>query len=139
MKLSSLSLALPLLLAPLAFADGAADNVADKVRPIPPKGAAISDQDRQELETGVTRLGSEIDALRKDLQNKPAQLALVPDVQIFYNAVRYALRYDEIFNPANEIPAAKATLKVGFDRIAQLRDGKPSWISATGLVVRGYV
>jgi pimeloyl-ACP methyl ester carboxylesterase len=137
MKLFSLSIALVLCLS--ALADGPADNIPDKVRPVPPKGATISAEDRQELETGVVRLGKEIDSLRKDLNNKPAQLALLPDVQIFHNAVRYALRYDEIFNPTNEIPAAKAAIKMGLERVSQLRDGKAPWISATGLVVRGYV
>jgi hypothetical protein len=122
-----------------ALADGPADNIPDKVRSIPPKGAAISAHDRQELDEGVTRLGKEIDSLRDELKNKPAQIALLPDVQIFHNAVRYALRYDEIFNPTNEIPAAKAAIKTGLDRADQLRQGKPSWISATGLVARGYI
>src|SRR6266404_3705551 len=122
-----------------ALADGPADNIPQKVRPIPPRGAAIAAADREELEQGVTRLGNEIESLRKELKNKPAQLALLPDVQIFHNAVRYALTYEEIFNPTNEIPAAKAALKLGLDRASQLREGKPAWISATGLVVRGYV
>src|SRR6266446_10513395 len=84
------------LFTPSALADGPADNLPDKVRPVPRKGATIAAEDRQQLEDGVARLGSEIDALRKEFKTKPAQLALLPDVQIFHNAVRYALRYDEI-------------------------------------------
>jgi len=121
------------------FADGPADNIADKVRPVPPKGATLSMEDRQTLEQGMADLRREIDALRMDLKGKPAQLALLPDVEIFYNAVRYAVGYNEIFNPTNEIPAAKTAIKQGLERAAQLRNGKPSWISATGLVVRGYI
>jgi len=132
------------LLALLCFsasvlADGPSDNLADKVRPVPRKGAPIPASDREELEKGVTTLGHEIDALRTELKNRPAQLALLPDVQIFQNAVRYALGFDEFFNPTNEVPAAKAAIKTGLERAAQLREGKPGWISATGLVVRGYV
>lgn len=122
-----------------ALADGPADNLPDKVRPVPRKGVKPSDEDRQQLDEGVARLGQEIDALHSELKNKPAQLALLPDVQILHNAVRYALRYDEIFNPTNEVGAAKSFIKQGLERAAQLREGKPSWISATGLVVRGYV
>jgi Prolyl oligopeptidase family len=128
-----------LLLGSVALADGPADNRADNVRPVPRKGAIISQEVRDELEQGIAKLGAEIDALRDQLKKKPALLALLPDVQIFHNAVRYAVRYNEIFNPTNEIPAAKNLLKAGLDRAAELREGKPSWLSATGLVVRGYV
>src|SRR4051812_26636404 len=130
---------LPLLFASIAFADGPADNMPEKVRPVPRKGAAMSQEVREELEQGITRLGHEIDSLRDQLKGKTGLLALLPDVQIFHNAVRYAVHYNEMFNPTNEIPAARNLLKLGLDRAAELREGKPSWISATGLVVRGYV
>jgi hypothetical protein len=127
------------LLGFVALADGPADNRADNVRPVPRKGAIIPQDVRDELEQGITKLGAEIDALRDQLKKKPALLAVLPDVQIFHNAVRYAVRYNEIFNPTNEIPAAKNLLRAGLERAAELREGKPSWLSATGLVVRGYV
>ncbi|MFN7928652.1 MAG: prolyl oligopeptidase family serine peptidase [Blastocatellia bacterium] len=63
---------------------------------------------------------------------------LLPDVQIFYNAVHYALKYNEILQ-AREIGYAKAQLKLGLERAQELRAGKPSWPTQTGLVVRGYV
>src|SRR5436305_10550487 len=105
-----------LLFALSASADGPADNLPDKVRPVPRKGASIAASDRQELEDGIARLGSEIDALRSKFKTNLSQLALLPDVQIFHNAVRYALRYDEIFNPTNEVPAAKSFIKQGLER-----------------------
>src|SRR2546423_1615757 len=99
-------LLLALLLLPASSrGDGLSDNLPDKVRAVPRKGATISNDDRRMLEEGVSNLGNEIESLRSDLKDKPARLALLPDVQIFHNAVRYALRYDEIFNPTNEIPA----------------------------------
>src|SRR6188768_4092124 len=70
-------------------ADGPADNRPEKVRPVPPPGIAISETDRAELRAGVAELGKEIDALRAELNSKPAILELLPDVQIFHNAVRY--------------------------------------------------
>ena len=100
----------------MALADGPADNRADNVRPVPRKGTIISQEVRDELEQGITKLGAEIDALRDQLKKKPALLALLPDVQIFHNAIRYAVRYNEIFNPTNEIPAAKNLFKAGLDR-----------------------
>jgi pimeloyl-ACP methyl ester carboxylesterase len=120
-----------------ARADGPADNLADKVRPVPPPGVAIPDADRKELEGGVAELGKEIDELRSALAGKPL-LDLLPDVQIYHNAVRYALTYNEFFN-LKEVPVAKTLLKQGMERAKVLRDGKAPWTTATGLVVRGYI
>ena len=108
------------------------------MRPIPPLGVEIPAADRAELESGVTALGKEIDALKVELKDKPKLLELLPDVQIFFNAVRYALKYKEFLN-LKEIPLAKEQLKQGMDRAKELRAGKPSWTTQTGLVVRGYV
>jgi pimeloyl-ACP methyl ester carboxylesterase len=119
-------------------ADGPQDNLADKVRRIPPLGIELSDEDRRFLQTGCDTLANEIDTLRAALKGKPALLDLLPDVQIFYNAVHYALKYDEFHRPA-ELTVARRMLQHGFDRLGELRAGKPSWPTATGLVVRGYV
>ena len=119
-------------------ADGPQDNIADKVRRIPPPGITVSDKDREELSAGRDELGKEIDKLRADFKGKPALLELLPDVQIFYNAVHYALKYDEFFK-STEIAVARKMLQHGFDRVKQLHDGKPAWTTAPGLVVRGYV
>jgi Prolyl oligopeptidase family len=108
------------------------------MRPIPPPGVEIPAADRTELESGVAALGKEIDALKVELKDKPKLLELLPDVQIFFNAVRYALKYNEFLN-LKEIPLAKEQLKQGMDRAKELRAGKPSWTTQTGLVVRGYV
>jgi hypothetical protein len=85
-----------------AYADGPSDNVADKVRRIPPPGITIAETDRAELSEGVARLGKEIEALRGDLKSKRALLELLPDVQIFHKAVDWALRYEEFFK-TNEV------------------------------------
>ena len=121
-----------------AFADGPGDNLADKVRRVPPPGLTVSAGDREELAGGVAQLGQEIDSLRGELTSRPALLVLLPDAQIYYNAVRYALAYNEFFK-TNEIQVARTLLKQGRERIAQLHDGKAPWTTATGLVVRGYV
>ncbi len=121
------------------FADGPADNLATKVRPVPPPGAPLAEDVREELRSGADKLGREIESLRAELKGKTGALALLPDIQIYHKAVDWAVRYDEIFNPTNEVPAARALLKQGLERVQQLREGKPAWIGATGLVVRGYV
>jgi dienelactone hydrolase len=127
-----------LLFVSSAFADGPADNAADTVRRIPPPGLAISETDRAELTEGAASLVREIEALRVELKSKPALLELLPDVQIYHKAVNWALRYNEFFK-TNEIQVARALLWQGRDRVQALRDGKAPWLSATGLVVRGYV
>lgn len=65
------------------------------VRRIPPAGVAIAPDDHRELTAGVEALNKEVDELRSALKDNPALLDLLPDVQIYANAVRYALQHDE--------------------------------------------
>lgn len=111
---------------------------ANNIRRIPPPGIEVPAADRAELEAGITTLGKEIEALRATLQDKPALRELLPDVQIFHNAIRYALTYHEFFKPT-EIALAKEQLKQGLARAQALRAGQSPWTTQTGLVVRGYV
>lgn len=99
-------------------------------RPVPPPGVPVPDNDRKELEAGLQRLGNSIASLGKH--------ALLPDVLIFREAVRYALTYNEFFD-APDIAKAKALLVEGQKRADQLVNGEAPWTRATGLVVRGYV
>jgi len=137
MKSRSLAFAL-FLTATIVLADGPTDNMIDKVRSVPPPGLKISEQDRAELSDGVARLGREIDALRGELKSKPALLELLPDVQIYHKAVHWALAYDEFFK-TNETQIARALLHLGLERAQSLREGYAPWLTATGLVVRGYL
>ncbi len=113
----------------------AVDHLGIKL--IPQPGITIPDADRAQLETGVTALGKKIASLRSELANHPDRLALLPDVEIFHKAVDWALRYDEFFE-AKQIGIAKTFLELGNTRAIELAAGTPSWLSATGLVVRGY-
>jgi hypothetical protein len=119
-------------------ADGAGDNLPDKVRPVPPPGIAVPPAERAELEAGILELGKEIEALSSALKAKPASLDLLPDVQVYHKAVRSALAYNEFFN-AREVPIAKKLLNQGLERARQLREGVAPWTTATGLIVRGYL
>ena len=115
-----------------------ATSTTSTVRPVPPPGVAISDGDRAELKGKIEALGEEIESLGNELKNKPAMLELLPDVQIFYKAADWAVRYNEFFNP-KEVATAKNLLEMGMARAKELRAGKPSWNTATGLVPRGYI
>jgi hypothetical protein len=122
----------------IARADGPADNRIDNVRPVPPPGIGISDADRKALEDGVAELGKQIDGLRDSLKARPAFLTLLPDVQIYDKAVRWALIHNEFYE-AREVAVAKKLLAQGLARADSLRAGNAPWNTATGLVVRGYV
>src|ERR1700712_1095645 len=100
------------------------------IRPVPPPGITVSPEDRKDLEAGLKRLGAAMDKVK----GKP----LLPDVQIFHEAVRYALPYNEFFKP-EEVYKAKELLRQGQARAEELANGTASRTTATGLVVRGYV
>ena len=125
------------LTATVALADGVKDNDASNVRPVPPPGIKIADADRAALFAGVADLGTEIQSLRASLKSDAKLSAWLPDVRIYYNAVHYALDWNEIYSPG-QVKAAFELLKVGRECAADLRDGKAPWTVATGLVVRGY-
>lgn len=123
--------------AALAFADGERDNQVDNVRKIPPPGVAVPDADRAELSSGLEELGKEIQALRAQVASKPAAM-LLADIEIYHKAVRYALQYNEFFNP-KEIGVAKELLQHGLYRAKMLKDGTPNWWNVRGVVNLGYV
>jgi dienelactone hydrolase len=132
-------IALFLLIAAIAASSiTAQQNNPDNLRRLPPAGIEVPAADRAELEAGITELGKTIEALRGELKSKPALLDLLPDIQIYHNAARYALGYNEFFKP-EEIAVAKSQIKQGLERARALREGRAPWTTQTGLVVRGYV
>jgi dienelactone hydrolase len=126
------------LTAGLFAAAAADDKPPEKVPPVPPPGVAVPDADKAELQAACDDLGKDIDETRKALKGKADLLDLLPDVQIYHNAVRYALAYNEFYD-LKELDIARNMIKQGKERAAQLRDGKPQWTTQTGLVARGYV
>jgi dienelactone hydrolase len=100
------------------------------IKPIPPVGVEVPPADRADLEAGLARLKAATEKLKGN--------ALLPDVLIYQEAVRYALQYNEFFR-ADEIAKAKALLRAGEERARLLAMGESPWKNATGLVVRGYV
>lgn len=104
----------------------------------PPPGIVVPPQIKAELSSGAATLGREIQSLKASLKSRPELLELLPDVEIFYNAVKYAVD-DDIFFSEKQFNSARNLLKMGAERAKELRAGKPSWVNATGAVVRGYV
>jgi acetyl esterase/lipase len=123
----------------VARSDGPADNLADKVRRIPPvPKARPTEVEKAELQRGADELGKKIEALRIGLESHPDLQAQLPDVEIFHNAVRYALAHDEIFDAKREVPIARKLLAAGMERAKAFRAKPHFWTKQTGLVVRGY-
>lgn len=128
---------LPLMVSCLAVAAAVAAG-QQPVRPVPPPGIEVPEQDATQLVEGIRQLGGQIEILRKKLKAKPRHLALLPDVEIFHKSADWALRHREFFDP-KQIAVAKEHVLRGMQRAQELFAGKPSWTKATGLVVRGYV
>ncbi|HLX62524.1 MAG TPA: prolyl oligopeptidase family serine peptidase [Planctomycetota bacterium] len=110
---------------------------------VPPKGVPVPPEIKAELEKGAASLGKEIDALKSDLKDKPKLLELLPDIEIFHNAVRFALEDDLFYENAKtkkvgDFDIAKKLLALGEERAKQLRAGQTPWTLQTGAVVRGY-
>ena len=99
----------------------------------PAPGISIAQKDQAELVADTNRLAIVIEGIRKT-----EFVRFLPDVKIFFNAVRYALDHEMFYRPT-DVVAAKDLLRRGFERAAQLKAGKHPWTAATGLVVRGYV
>jgi hypothetical protein len=111
----------------------AADTPPPSIRPVPPAGVAVPDADRRALEEGLGSLAQQIERLRKDRQAASG----LADVEIFYQAVRTALDYQELFDPA-DIGKARKLLTVGAARARQLAGGQRPWLSTPGPTPLGY-
>ncbi len=119
------------------WADGLADNHPESVRRLPKLGIDVPADKRAAIETAVGRLGKSIDDLKTRAKDERIR-ALLPDVQIYWQAVRDALDYQEFFTE-KEPDVALELLAEGEQRAEQLAKGNPLWTKATGLVVRGYL
>jgi len=116
-------------------ADGPADNIPGKVRPLPAKGVDVPAEKKAKLEAGLTELKQAIEALRlKDARSRD----LLPDVEIYFRAVHDGLTYNE-FLTAKDIDQAFTLLDLGKQRAADLAEGKSPWTTQRGLIVRGFV
>ena len=128
------SLLLPFVGAP-TFADGPKDNVPGQVRPIPPLGVELNEDDRAQLIAGIVQLDDAIARLRK--RSDAHTQNLLPDVEIFLRAVRQGVEYREFFS-RRDVEGAKKVLQEGLQRADSLWSGNAPWTTAKGLVVRGF-
>ena len=107
------------------------------VKQAPPPGITVPAGEATELATELDRLGVTIERLRAAGASKPAVLTLLPDIEVFHKAVRYALQWGEFFKQ-EEIASARKQLALAEERVQALEAARPDWVGATGPVVRGY-
>ncbi|MDB6135657.1 MAG: phospholipase/Carboxylesterase [Verrucomicrobiales bacterium] len=98
-------------------------------RVLPPIGDKITETDRTELTVRLT-------ALEKDFATLPKACANA-NAEVFLKAVRYALDQQEFYH-ADDTRKAGRLLDEAQRRTASLRKGEAPWMTASGLVVRGY-
>lgn len=102
----------------------------------PGTGIDIPKEKRHALTEATEQLKQTIEDLTTTLKSSDL-LALLPDVQIFYYAVYYALVHD-IFFDEEDIEIAERFIAQGLERATHLGQGQAPWTTATGLIVRGY-
>ena len=122
-----------------AFADGPKDNIPTAVRPIPPtdKALALPEADKASLPKELAELRVAIDAAAKAQAKNPRLEEYLPDLEIFYKSVDWAVKYNEFFNKG-EFKSAHDLIVEGKARAAFFLKGETPWTKQTGLVVRGY-
>ena len=100
-----------------------------ETRVIPPPGNQLPASERSALSTHLQTLDQRLNALPKSPANANAG--------IFLKAVRYALDHGEFFKESEATFAHELLAEAG-RRIDALSAGRSPWLTATGLVVRGY-
>ncbi len=124
MKCVCLAATLAVAVMSTLMADGPADNNAETVRPVPPRGIVVPPEDAARLAAALAQFDSQLAKLREQLHDQPALAAQLPDVEIYAKAVRYALEYNEFFHE-REIPLADKLLARGADLANRLAKGEP--------------
>ncbi|MEO7274192.1 MAG: prolyl oligopeptidase family serine peptidase [Vicinamibacterales bacterium] len=104
----------------------------------PPLGTGLTPVERALLQSAVDQLGKKVAALKAKHPSGPLA-DRVADVEIYLDAVRRPLKYDErLWAPAGSTPLATAlqTLSTGAERAGQLAAGTTPWMTRSG--VRGF-
>lgn len=123
------------LVARPTFADGPRDNIPASVRQIPRVGIDLTPAQKAAFERRLSELKRDIDHLKTHTDDFTQKH--IPDVEIFYRAVRTNLDHREFFN-RRDVFSAVDLIAIGRDRAKLLEAGKVPWMHKTGLVVCGY-
>jgi pimeloyl-ACP methyl ester carboxylesterase len=111
---------------------------AAPVAQYPPLGTGVSPEDRATLQAAVGQLAAKVSALKKQFPSPPMS-DRIADVEVYLDAVRRPLKYDErLYAPKDGTPVATAlrTLVAGSERADHLASGNAPWMTVSG--VRGF-
>lgn len=125
------------LLAVLLVGLGLAGEPANRIlRRIPPEGIEIASADHDKLLAAVAALTKRLEEARHS--SRAAEIEpLLPDVEIFLKAARYALELHEFYDP-KDVQHAYELLQMADGRLDQLLAAGAPWATERGLVVRGF-
>jgi pimeloyl-ACP methyl ester carboxylesterase len=104
----------------------------------PPLGHGLSDAEKATLQAKVDELAHKVAALKKQHAHTPKR-ERVADVEVYLDAVRRPLKYDErLYAPKNATPLEYAlqTIATGRQRADFLLKGESPWMNENG--VRGF-
>lgn len=96
---------------------------------------ALTAEEKSALTADLTNLGKRLSILRE----KPHDAHLLADVEVYYKAVAWMLRYPEEVYTRAYAANAQMLVKRGIERIAELEMGRHEWTSRKGRrVAFGY-
>ncbi|MBW8868758.1 MAG: hypothetical protein JF610_15765 [Acidobacteria bacterium] len=104
----------------------------------PPLGTGVTAEEARALQTATDALNAKIVALKQQYRSSPT-FARIADVEVFLDAVRRPLKYDErLYAGRGSTPVsyAQQTLAAGAERASQLANGTTPWMTQSG--VRGF-
>lgn len=104
----------------------------------PPRGTGITDAEKATLQTRVDELAAKVAALKRQYPSG-ALASRIADVEVYLDAVRRPLKYDErLYAGRGSTPLAYAmeTLTTGHQRADVLKAGRAPWMTESG--VRGF-
>ena len=116
----------------------AAQNPPPAAPQFPPLGTGVSAAEKATLQSAVDELGGKVAALKQKYRSGPLS-DRIADVEVYLDAVRRPLKYDErLYAGRGSTPAPYAlqTLATGAERARQLADGRAPWMTESG--VRGF-
>ncbi len=117
------------LILPILALSAAAQNYP---RPTPAAhNPTVAEQ--QQIQGKLTELGKRISLLRAN-----ADRELLLDVEVYYKAVQWLLRYPEEFYNKNYVTSAITVLDQGLARAWEMDTGKAQWPSRKGRIGRAY-
>ena len=104
----------------------------------PPLGTGVTTEEARTLQSAVDDLAAKVATLKKQYRSSPV-VDRVADVEVYLDAVRRPLKYDERLyagRGSTPISYAQQTLAAGTERATQLASGNAPWMTQSG--VRGF-